>query len=469
MTLKLLTAALGLLLAACSTPQTIEGPAAEIRKFTGARTRIVWVQGDGSDPFAGGDALVLMGLDTDDGRNERPIGSERGNYIKPLLTTRGDRVVVSSGAARPGDTEIFIMNFDGSGFRSLGPGFALAVWRDPADDSEWLYVGTDSKDSAVASVSRFKIDNPETRQLVWNKTRVTWDSFQISADGKSAAGLFPWPIAGVAQLPNGELQKLGEGCWTAMVSAGSPVCWYFDGSHRNLTLFDVGTNRRWMVNINKAPGFGNAEVYHPRWTNHPRFMALSGPYNQGGANQVRSGGKQSEVWLGRFSEDLTSIEGWVRATHNDGGDSYPDVWVERAKSPYPVRSATAVGPSTTAEGGAPGERGQEPSAARLVVEARLSTAGPIPSPQSIAPYRHALVVNTYQILKVLEGQYLDQRIRVAQWAIRDAQLLPGAQKTLGTVARLQLEPYDRHPELEGERLIAASDAPNMPLYYELPK
>ena len=56
-----------------------------------------------------------------------------------------------------------------------------------------------------------------------------------------------------------------------------------------------------MVNINNAPGFDGAEVYHPRWTNHPRFFAISGPYNQGGPNQARTGGPQAEIYLGRFS------------------------------------------------------------------------------------------------------------------------------------------------------------------------
>ena len=39
----------------------------------------VWVQGDGTDPLATGDGLILMGLDTDDGRSERVIlGDDEG-------------------------------------------------------------------------------------------------------------------------------------------------------------------------------------------------------------------------------------------------------------------------------------------------------------------------------------------------------------------------------------------------------
>jgi hypothetical protein len=54
------------LASACSSsPQAVDsltGPSAEVRKFTGTATKVVWVQGDGSDPYAGGDNLVLMGM-----------------------------------------------------------------------------------------------------------------------------------------------------------------------------------------------------------------------------------------------------------------------------------------------------------------------------------------------------------------------------------------------------------------------
>jgi hypothetical protein len=101
----------------------------------------------------------------------------------------------------------------------------------------------------------------------------------------------------------------------------------------------------------------------------------------------------------------------------------------------------------------------------VVVEARLTHAGPIPSPQSILPYRHALVVNEYEVLKVVEGQYSANRIQVAQWAIRDSKVLSDATKTVGASARLAVERYDAHPELEGERLITDLAASQLPLYY----
>ncbi len=442
---------------------TRRGTSANVFGLTGARTRLVWVQGDGTDPYAAGSNLTLLGLDTDDGKGERTILTEKGSYLKPLLISGGKRILYTSHGKDPNDLTVFVVNWDGSGKRELTAGFALAVWIETANNRDWVYVGTGNTPKSpfdFSTVSRFPVDDPNAKQLVWNKTLVSGDTFQVSGDGRTAGGLFPWPKAGMASLPNGDLRILGEGCWTAFRDAGSGLFWFFDGSHRNVNIIDQSNNRRWMVPLNKAPGFENPEVYHPRWANHPRFVALSGPYNRGGANQVRSGGTQAEIYLGRFSADYTRVEAWARATENGAGDSYPDIWVDRAASPYPTdiaRTATAAKKPDAA-----------PAKGPVVVDARLATAGIIPTPRSIAPYRNALVVSVYDVVKVLEGDYKSPRILVAQWAIRDARVLDEArQRTAGAAARLTLERYDAHPELEGERVIAGSGMPDLPLYYDV--
>jgi hypothetical protein len=448
-------------------------PPSELAAFTGAHTRVVWVQGDGTDPYAAGNDLVLMGLDSDDGRGERVILGDRGSYVKPLLTPRGDRILFSTSPRGEGP-DVFIVNWDGSGLRRLARGFALAVWEHPTDGSEWLYIGTDNKEYDFATVSRFPLDDPSRTELVWNQTLVSADTFQVSADGRHAGGLFPWPNAGIAELPNRSWRKVGDGCWTALTTARDPLFWYFDGAHRNLLMVDVSTDSRWTVPINQAPGFENPEVYHPRWTRHPRFLAMSGPYNRGGANQVRSGGAQAEVWLGRFSEDFSTVEAWLRVTSNEGGDSYPDVWIDRDRSTYPVRPAGRVGPASAdaatrpadpSTGSPDAEAGG--AARRVVLEARRVHAGPVPTPQSILPYRNALVVSEYEVVRVVEGAYEPSAMRVAHWAIRDGRVLPDAQKPVGATGRLVVERYDAHPELEGERLITDLGAADLPLYYDV--
>lgn len=452
----------------CSgTTPSVEGPGAELRALTGGRTRVVWVQGDGSDPRAAGDQLVLMGFDSHDGRGERVILGTPASYVKPMLTPRGDRIVFSTRAV-PGPPEVFVVNWDGTGLQTLTSGFALDLWEHPEHGSDWVYIGTDNDEFEFATVSRFPIDAPDQREVVWNKAPVGLDGFRVSADGRHASGLVPWPDAMLVELPNGSMTKLGEGCWTSLIDARGPLFWYFDGAHRNVTMVDVDTGARWMVNINHADGFDGAEVFHPRWTNHPRFLTISGPYNQGGPNQARTGGPQVEVYVGRFSEDFTRVEAWARATNNSGGDSMPDVWIDLADSPYPRRPGGPIGPphAITAVGGTTGGPAGAGEAGRVVLSARLAEPGPVPTPEAILPYRHALVVHEYDVVEVLQGTYTEPSIQIAQWAIRDSRVLAGARKLAGAAATLTVERYDAHAELEGERLISDGSS-TLPLYYDV--
>lgn len=448
---------------ACGGTSAVDAPRGELRALAGAHARAVWVQGDGTDPRAGGDQLVLMGLDTDDGKGERVILGERRSYVKPLLTPRGTRIVFSS-RVLPGPPETFIVNWDGSGVRKLADGFALDVWQNPVDDSEWVYLGTDNDKYDFKSVSRFPIDAADRRELVWNTSVVGADGFRVSPDGRHFSSLSPWPDAVVASVQSRELKKLGDGCWTSLTSARGPLFWIFDGAHRNLTMVDVDRGAKWMVNITGAPGFEGAEAYHPRWTNHPRFLTITGPYNQGGANQARTGGKQVEIYAGRFSADFSNVEAWARVTNNSQGDTYPDVWIDSARSPHARRPSGPMGPPTAAPAAA-GAQGQ-PRAPRLVLNVRLTRPGPIPSPESILPYRHALVVNEYEIIDVLEGAHEGRVIQIAQWAIRDSKQLASARKDVGAAFTLTVERYADHPELEGERLISDRETTGVPLYYD---
>lgn len=462
-----LLASLSLLLAGCSGgADASAGPGAELRALTGAHTRVVWVQGDGTDPDAGGDQLVLMGFDSEDGASERVILGERRSRTMPRLTPRGNRIVFSSRIV-PGPPEIFVVNWEGTGLRKLADGFAMALWENPADGSEWVYAGTENKQWDFATVTRFPIDAPARRELVWNATLVSMEGFGVTPDGRHLGGMFPWPSAGVADVANKTWRKLGEGCYTSLCYARGQLFWYFDGAHRNVTMVDVDSGARWMVNLNNAPGFEAAEVSHPRWTNHPRFLTITGPYNQGGPNQSRTGGKQTEVYVGRFSADFSKVEAWARVTNNSMGDSHPDVWIDLARSPHPRRPSGPLGPpSARAAKSAGGPAGQA-NAGRLVINVRLKRPGPIPIPQAILPYRHALTVNEYDILDVVQGTYAPREIRIAQWVIRDSRVLAQARKTAGAKFTLTAERYDAHAELEGERLISNSGASSLPLYYDV--
>jgi hypothetical protein len=294
-----------------------------------SRLRIVWVQemGDGGDPFGAGGNLRLMGLDTGDGQGERVILGTVGNYVRPLITSRGDRVVYSDRIRK----KVFVVDWNGTGLREIVSGFAMAVWMDPRDGREWVYFGEENWGSDrdhTTAVYRTLLNGTGGWELVWNQTPVMVVGFQLSADGLMASGNFPWPIGGVAELPNRSLTELGSGCWTSLAPDNSYTFWVFDSLHRNLFIDDIsGGHERW-VNINGAPGIDGYEVYHPRWSNHPRVMAMTGPYKVGtGTNRIGRGGREVEIYIGRFNANYTAIESWWRATNNDRGDFFPDVWV----------------------------------------------------------------------------------------------------------------------------------------------
>jgi hypothetical protein len=111
-------------------------------------------------------------------------------------------------------------------------------------------------------------------------------------------------------------------------------------------------------------------------------------------------------------------------------------------------------------------KGRKP-ASRLVVDARLVEASNIPAPKAILPYRRGLVVNRYEIIKVIEGQYKREELLAAHWAILDAQIINGAEREKDKAYRMTLEAFDDHPELEGERLMTDSDEFLLPLYYDV--
>jgi hypothetical protein len=445
--------------------------AASERSIAGnAHVRIVWVQdmGAGSDVFAQGTNLRLMGLDTGDGQGERVILGTEGNYAKPLITPRGDRVVFTDRSRK----KIYVVNWDGSGLRELFGGVGLALWRDLRDGREWIYYGSEegkNGEEHCPAVYRTLLDSPGAGELIWNRTRVSVNSFQLSADGRMAGGQFPWPEGGVAKLPNRSMKLYVKGCWSSLTSVqGKHFFWIFDGAHRNLTIVNLENEKKWQINISSAPGISGHEVYHPRWSNHPRVMAMTGPYKVGlGANRISGGGREVEIYIGRFNADLTTIESWLQVTKNDRGDFFPDVWVAPAEGGKQKAAKMSKTKNDQPRAAVLRKPVPKKTIKRLVVEARLTDPSVVPTPQDIAPYRRALLVNGYEVVRVISGAYRQKKIMAAHWVIEDGQVLEDAKREKGKTYRMVLERFDDHPELEGERLIMDSDEFKLPLFFEL--
>lgn len=305
--------------------------------WTGSHTRLVWLQdqGNGADALAQGKNLMLYGYDSADGKGERPLLPHADNYFTPIITPDGSQVLVSNRLTR----RMYLVEWDSGKVKELGEGVAVAVWQDPQRSfllrrsTTWVYCLSgpqpENKNGSDQPLYRFPLESPQKRELVWNKSNLSWSSLQLSRDGELMGGLFPWPNGGVVWLKDKRFQRLGKGCWTSLSPDNSKLLWIFDGLHRNLQIHDVKGGKSWNVSINGGPGIGGYEVYHPRWSNHPRYFAVTGPYLKGeGGNKIGGGGEKVEIYIGRFDERAQKVEDWLKVTDNGRADFFPDLWIE---------------------------------------------------------------------------------------------------------------------------------------------
>jgi hypothetical protein len=297
-----------------------------VEKFTGGHTRVVWVtDAHNKDSFAERNKLQLVGYDSRDGKGERIICAERANYYRPLITPDGERIVFSNRQ----NLTIYVVKWDGSPPQLLkASGCATEVWRDPHTGKTWVYYQESLRDF-TKPVRRFPIDEPDKVETVWSSSIVqALPSFQLSRDGKMAATTFPWPSSGVAELPNVAWRKHRDGCWPAMAPDDSYLSWTFDGPHRNLFMTRAGEKNSWKINISKAPGVNEYEVYHPRWSNDVRYMVMTGPYTSGDKRiKLWDGADNVEIYLGKFDQEFRGMEAWFKLTTSQIGEFFPDVWI----------------------------------------------------------------------------------------------------------------------------------------------
>ena len=328
----------------------------KIEAFTGAHTKMVWARytGGGSDVFANFDKLELWGIDTRDGKGVRPILQETSNYARPLVLPDGSGVLFSNkqtkrkpSGNRAFDPLIYRVDWDGENLTEIGPGYAVDAWIDPESGETWIYATdlrpTDRSSIDANKLERFPLSDPEKRETIWDQTRIGTENVHLSRDGRRTSCLFPWPHAGVLNFETMRHQKYQHGCWPSMAPDNSYHAWVFDGAHKNLHFFTDGAAETWVVPVNTAPGTDGHEVYHPRWSNHVRFFAMTGPYT--GQTVVRSDSGEVEVYVGKFSDDLKTVEDWLQVTDDTSGDVFPDLWVAGGEN---VELAAASGDPSTA-------------------------------------------------------------------------------------------------------------------------
>lgn len=329
-----------------------------------AHVRLAWIeQGTrrGFDPFGEQDNYRLVTFDNRGG-GFRVLGTERNNYSRPLLTPDGSNVIFTerqglekkrvpkrgrvqaapSAVEKTAETEshrdslIKLIPWSGGRAKVLAKGLAVSTWRDPASGEDWVYFVEDQPRDSVRrgtsqTVHRFPLKEPERSEAVWRGTPLNMDNFHISRDGRVFAALFPWPEAGVGDFTAHDWRKLELGCWPALAPDNSRLAWVFDGGHKRLRLFDASLRRFAELDLREAPGMGRHAGFHPRWSNHPRFIVMTGPYisnEKKGRDALAAGAGHAEIYLGKLKADCTAVERWIRITANRAGDFFPDAWIE---------------------------------------------------------------------------------------------------------------------------------------------
>jgi len=321
----------------------------KVEALTGGHTKVLWAQHfgkEGTDAYATGNNHRLMGLDTRDGLGAHELLDDKGNYSRPLICPDGAKVLYTLKQYKTDEKrrkfytlKVMMTDWDGNVPTELADGYAVDVWRDPATRVDWVYAARDVVPSsriamAARELVRFPLSDPGKAEVVWNRTQVSPDNIQFSRDGHRASGQFPWPNGGhfIWNADEPDFLRTMTGCWAAMAPDNSYVSWMLDGNHRQANLYAPGSPARtWRLDFSKLEGMGKGEIYHPRWSNHPRFIALTGPYlgekSKTGSGFIGKGGKTAEVVIAKFREDLQGFEGSVKLTANEFGDSYPDVWI----------------------------------------------------------------------------------------------------------------------------------------------
>jgi hypothetical protein len=335
-----------------------------IEAFTGAHTRLVWAKAAGAhegDTFAQSEKLLLMGIDSRDGKGERAILSKTANYSRPLLSVTGESILytdkntVRKGGKKHYNPVIYRTDWKGSPPVRLAEGYAVDCWKDPVSGTEYVYAVSNLKATKGLALEgekliRFPLEDPSKVEVVYDDTPITPDNVQFSRDGTRASGQFPWPHSGVLMRSGDKYtaKKITTGCWSGLAPDNSGVGWTFDGEHRKTAMTADDGEKTWSINLSEAAGMKGSELYHPRWSNHARYIVITGPYAKKKGEDgsvINKGGGSAQVYLGRLSETADKIESWLQISHDNSGDAYPDAWIADADKAdlkgYTIPAATA--------------------------------------------------------------------------------------------------------------------------------
>lgn len=292
--------------------------------------RAVWVQQLSGEPDSRGQgsSFRLMASEIPASPAPRVLLAGPQNISRPLLSADGSTVyftnrnATTTGEGIAYQPEIFGIPFSGGEPTKLGSGMAVAVWRAP-DVSEFLYALSTLQTSRRPGLTgdilvRFHPEKPDDREIVWTTTPLGADNFQLSRDGTRAAGLFPWPQAGLADMNSQTFSALAQGSFPSLAPDDSYALFVLDGDRRRLRFFVPAVDPGWDLQPTVLLPRKDGEINQPRWTNDPRYLTFSGP---------AATGDSTDVYLARMRADLRGFEQVTPLSSDPAPDYFPDVWV----------------------------------------------------------------------------------------------------------------------------------------------
>ena len=321
-------------------PAAGKNVAATIEKLTGARTKIVWVRsvvaGKGHVDADDGIFYQLMVFDTHEAK-ERVLVPGPASCAYPLITGDGAHVIYTR---LGGAGKVCVVDWDGTNRKELSDGFALALWRDPASGVQWIYVGNNyaqndyrDRNHATAGITRYRLDDPSVKELVWDKKYIVEQRVALSGDGKRFGSGFPWPNQGVADLASGTWKQYGRGCNSSIAPDNSYRFFHMNGNHVDITMYDDGGANPRVIPVNYKPG---GCFWSPKWTNHVRFLTVAGPF-AAGFNYAPG----SNIHIGRFDEAFAKVEAWAQVSDGPVRDTHGHAWIETPE----IRNSRKAGAS----------------------------------------------------------------------------------------------------------------------------
>ena len=316
----------------------------------GGRMRCVWLHSDmkpdGSTPKWSGryngssDGRTLLVFDSKEGAVRTLVSDTTLHLINARFTRDGQRVLYTDQKAN----QTYVIDAAGGAPRAVGAGTVQSTRHDPArGDLAYLWRGASKKGAASPDAGLWEVPiDPgpkagEAKRLFSTPPLTDWRGFSVSADGTRGGGVVLDPQIGIVELATGDMKVISGGCYASLAPDNSYRLFHFGGGHRAVRLFEGdGSGRRELsvCGIPTVTRVPDVEVtgmsfLHPRWSvNHPRFLIMTGPWQNLASSRMTTAYANIELYVGRFNETYTKIDGWVQVTSDTGPEFWPDVWVE---------------------------------------------------------------------------------------------------------------------------------------------